>query len=134
MRFIVDPEKCTECGRCTLVCSLTKEGRIQPLEARIRIERRWPDVPKIAVCRFEDCPDHPCVDTCPFNAIHIIDGKVLISEEECTGCTLCVAACPYDAIWMNKAVGKAVKCDLCGGNPACVPECVTDALIYIGEE
>ncbi len=133
MRFLVDPEKCTECGRCTIACSIVKEGRIQPLKARIMIERRWPDVPKIAVCRFEDCDGHPCVASCPFGAIDVVDGKIFISEEECTGCKICVSACPYDAIWMNEDRGKAVKCDLCGGNPACVPECVTGALKFIGE-
>lgn len=133
MRFLVDPEKCTECGRCTIVCSIVKEGRIEPLKARIMIERRWPDVPKIAVCRFEDCDGHPCVDSCPVGAISVDSGKIFISEEECTGCEICVSACPYDAIRMNDDIGKAVKCDLCGGNPACVPECVTDALRYIGE-
>ena len=133
MRFLVDTEKCTECGRCTIVCSIAKEGRIQPLKARIMIERRWPDVPKIAVCRFEECDGHPCVASCPFNAIEVVDGKIFISEELCTGCKICVSACPYDAIWMNEDRGKAVKCDLCGGNPVCVPECVTGALKYIGE-
>ena len=133
MRFLVDPEKCTECGRCTIVCSIVKEGRIEPLKARIMIERNWPDVPTIAVCRFEDCGGHPCVEACLFDAISVVDGKIYISEEECTGCEICVAACPYDAIRMNDDRGKAVKCDLCGGNPACVPECVTGALRWIGE-
>jgi anaerobic carbon-monoxide dehydrogenase iron sulfur subunit len=132
MRFIVEPEKCTECGRCTLVCSIEKSGRIHPQKARIQIERRWPDVPKIAVCRFEDCDGHPCVEACPVEAIHVEDGKIFIYEEECTGCTICVESCPYDAIWMNDDTDKAVKCDLCGGNPACVPECVTHALKYLG--
>ena len=26
--------------------------------------------------------------------------------------------------------GKAYKCDLCGGNPACVAECNFDALVF----
>jgi len=133
MRFLVDPEKCTECGRCTLVCSIEKAGRIHPQKARIQIERRWPDVPEIAVCRFEECDGQPCVASCPFGAITVTDGKVFISEEICTGCKICVAACPYDAIRMNDEKRKAVKCDLCGGTPMCVPECVTGALRYIGD-
>ena len=130
MGLKVDPEKCTECGRCTTVCSLTKTGRIQPLSARIHIERRWPEVPAISVCRFEDCEGHPCIESCPFDAISSKGGIVLIDDEKCRGCTKCVEACPYGAIHMEKELKLAVKCDLCGGDPACVPECVTGALSY----
>jgi anaerobic carbon-monoxide dehydrogenase iron sulfur subunit len=130
MRFTVDPNTCTECGRCIMACSLAKTGRIQPQESRISIVRCWPEVPEIKVCRFEDCPEHPCIEACQFDAINIVDGKVLISDELCRGCKLCVPACPYNAITMNNK--KAVKCDLCGGNPACVAECVTSALTYSG--
>ncbi len=130
MRFRVDPEKCTECGRCTLACSLTKTGRIQPRESRISIVRHWPDVPEIAVCRFEDCPGQPCLEACSFKAIVIVAGKVMILEDACRGCRLCIPACPYKAIQMTDNGKKAVKCDLCGGKPACLAECVTSALTY----
>jgi Fe-S-cluster-containing hydrogenase component 2 len=134
MRFIVDTEKCTECGRCAMACSLIKIGRIQPSEARIEVKRRWPGPPEINVCRFEECPDHPCVEECPFDAIKITDGKVMIIADECTGCTNCAAVCPFKAIKMNSQENIAFKCDLCGGNPACVPECVTGALRWEDEE
>jgi anaerobic carbon-monoxide dehydrogenase iron sulfur subunit len=131
MRFRVDPNKCTECGRCTLACSLVKTGRIQPQESRISIVRCWPDIPEIKVCRFEDCPEHPCIEACPFDAINIEDGKVMISNDLCRGCKLCIPVCPYNAINMINKI--AVKCDLCGGTPACVAECVTSALTFSGE-
>lgn len=130
MRFSVDPEKCTECGRCTLVCSLTKTGRIQPRESRITIIRNWPEIPEISVCRFEACPEHPCIEACPFEAVTIEDGKVLIVQEKCRGCRICLPACPFSAIRMNGKGNRAVLCDLCGGNPACAAECVTSALTY----
>lgn len=133
MRFIVDTEKCTECGRCTTVCSLTKVGRIQPLSARIRITRRWPETPLVAVCRFEDCPGNPCIESCPFDAIKIIDNKVQIIEDECRGCGECLVVCSFNAIKMNDDFAKAFKCDLCGGAPACVSECVTGALVWAEE-
>lgn len=130
MRFEVDPGKCTECGRCTTVCSLEKAGRIQPLAARIGIGRRWPEVPLIRVCRFESCPDHPCIDSCPFEAFSIREGKVLINEADCRGCRECLDACPYQAITFMENRNVAVKCDLCDGSPACVSECVTEALVW----
>jgi len=129
-RFLVDLEKCTECGRCVQACSLEKAGRIQPLEARIAIKRLWPEPPEIEVCRFEECPGQPCIASCPFDAITSVDGKVFINRETCKGCTKCIAACPFHAIRM--VAGLAVKCDLCGGEPACVVECVTGALTFKG--
>lgn len=51
----------------------------------------------------------------------------IISEDECTGCTLCISACPFDAIYMenNKAI---VDFDGCRGCMKCVPACPTGAI------
>ena len=43
-----------------------------------------------------------CIDYCRFDAIHKIDGEVLISETECEGCELCVRVCPEEAIYMEE--------------------------------
>jgi Fe-S-cluster-containing dehydrogenase component len=44
-----------------------------------------------------------------------------------------VDACPFAAIWMEENTSNvAYKCDFCGGSPACVPECVTGALLQKG--
>ncbi len=48
--------------------------------------------------------------------------SITIFLDKCTGCTLCVKACPFGAIHManKKAVIDMGKCTLCG---ACVPVC-----------
>jgi carbon-monoxide dehydrogenase iron sulfur subunit len=125
--FGIDPKKCTECERCMAACALAKTGAVRLAEARIRIERRWPEVPGIHVCRLEDCEGQPCIAACPVEAIANRDGYVLIDREACTGCGACVEACPYQAIRLDEEE-RAFKCDFCGGQPACVPECVTGAL------
>jgi len=57
--------------------------------------------------------------------IRIIEGK-------CTGCTLCVRACPFAAITMaEKLAVIGPECTLCG---ACVPVCTFDAIELIVEQ
>lgn len=39
-----------------------------------------------------------CVRTCPADAIHLENGKAVISIEKCKKCRACVKACPVGAI------------------------------------
>jgi Fe-S-cluster-containing hydrogenase component 2 len=124
--FSFDFEKCTECKRCMLACSVEKIGLVRMADSRIAILRNWPELPEIQVCRFDDCDGRPCIAACPVDAISEKDGLVLIDAETCTGCEACVDACPFHAIIMNGEV--AVKCDFCAGDPECVKACVTVAI------
>lgn len=48
------------------------------------------------------CIAHRCMNTCPKNAIHIIDHKAHIDKSKCVECGKCLNACPYSAIVKNE--------------------------------
>lgn len=56
------------------------------------------------------------------------ENKIQIALEKCTGCTLCVRVCPFNAIKIEnkKAIIDLSKCNLCG---ACVDSCKFSAII-----
>jgi carbon-monoxide dehydrogenase iron sulfur subunit len=63
-------------------------------------------------------------------------GTTYIDEVECTGCGICVDACPFDPprIKINAEKNVAFKCDLCKGResgPICVEYCPFQALKFV---
>lgn len=46
----------------------------------------------------QGCVARPCISSCKFGAISIINGRSVIDEAKCKKCQLCVKACPYNAI------------------------------------
>jgi len=54
-----------------------------------------------------------------------------VDYEKCTGCGNCVNVCPYGAVTVDPVTKKAIKCDLCGGNPECVKICPESVLQYL---
>ena len=52
-----------------------------------------------------------------------------IDEAACIGCTLCIAACPVDAIIGGAKRMHAVLPSLCTGCELCVPPCPVDCIV-----
>lgn len=46
----------------------------------------------------QGCVARPCVNSCKFGAISIVDGKSVIDGDKCKGCMQCIKVCPYNAI------------------------------------
>jgi Fe-S-cluster-containing hydrogenase component 2 len=53
---------------------------------------------------------------------------VLVKEDLCIGCAMCVNVCPVGAITLDPIDGIASKCDLCNGDPQCVAYCPAKVL------
>lgn len=135
----VNPQYCTMCRTCELVCSGRYLGNgVNPKVSRIRVEsdkRENKNTPKVCF----QCEDAFCMQACPTKpekAIRIDPdlGIPVVNKELCIGCTLCVQSCPYGLMFFDETQKKALKCDLCGGKPQCVENCWMRALSYIEKE
>lgn len=134
-RFIVsDPEECTGCRICELVCSAVKEKGFNPLLSRIRTVRIAPLMNMAIACRL--CEDPKCVKGCPRKAlkINVETGIIMVDEERCDGCAWCMEACEFGAIILHKDKKIATVCDLCGLDPQCVTFCPKEALTLMTPE
>lgn len=128
--LIAIPDLCTGCNRCVYICSASKEGQFIPSHARLHINNFTFNGYSVQSVCFQ-CPIPDCMESCPEKAITKDEqtGVVQVDEIWCTGCGLCVTACPYGMIDLNYDQ-VAIKCDHCGGDPSCVKECPYGALLY----
>ncbi len=124
---VFDPAKCTGCGRCESVCASGGAVPGKPRAPRVHIMRAAVPGTSFAIL-CQHCLDPQCLKACPNGAISKDDdGVVRMNKSLCVNCGLCIAACP-EAAPLREACGEVVKCDLCGGSPACVSVCPTGAL------
>ncbi|MGJ3523831.1 4Fe-4S dicluster domain-containing protein [Nitratidesulfovibrio sp. D1] len=160
MRYVVfaEADKCKACKKCELACiashnnmtikeAVKKRNLFQP---RVHVIKT--DSVKMPVqCR--QCADAPCARVCPTDALVQEDGVVVMRQQYCAACQLCVMACPYGAIELS-FIGLpeegaadaaqpvqprrevAVRCDVCADwraregkeQGACVEACPVKAL------
>jgi len=163
--MVIDEAKCDGCKKCTAACQAMHFTES---------DREWikvftmKDAEATAPYFFPKpcfhCDNPPCTKVCPVNAtFKRQDGIVLIDNERCIGCRMCMAACPYSTRFFNwsaptaeqkaevgnkpyspeqsipRRIGTVEKCDFCpdmirqGKMPACVSGCPMNA-IYFGDQ
>ena len=139
--MVIDKRRCVACMACVVACK--KENDVPPDQYRTRVveqvEGQFPllrmDL-RPELCNH--CDNPPCVYNCPTGASYKRkeDGLVLLKKHRCVGCKACMAACPYDARYINHGKGFADKCTFCdhrlkvGKEPACVATCVGKSRIF----
>ncbi|MHB8828447.1 MAG: 4Fe-4S dicluster domain-containing protein [Syntrophales bacterium] len=124
----LNPQKCMGCQSCELACSFKNERMFNPLFSRIFVKVEGAFHSPLTCLQ---CEDPYCAQVCPRKAIerNPNTGVVEVSESLCIGCRMCTLACPFGLIVIG--IGKkAVKCDLCGGDPECAKACTYGAITY----
>ncbi|MBR6950118.1 MAG: 4Fe-4S dicluster domain-containing protein [Oscillospiraceae bacterium] len=123
---------CTGCVSCTIVCGLSHEGVTGRSNSRIQVDLDARSmVHTVLAC--QQCADRPCYEACPKkDSAMCVDpetGVVYVDEENCIGCGKCMRACRFTPSRISmkrdrdRKKWKAVKCDLCRGNPD-GPQCI----------
>lgn len=160
--LVMDLRTCDGCKSCTRACQ--KGHYLAP-------DQEWIKVYSMKATTGEtyfmprtcmQCEDSPCLRVCPVGAsFRADDGVILVDQNRCIGCRMCMAACPYEARYFNwsdppkvprlpmasgptpenpvpQQKGTVGKCTFCsdrihqGQLPHCVEECPMGVL-YIGD-
>jgi len=136
---VLDQTKCIGCHACTTACKSENEVPVGVTRTYVKSVDVgvFPQARRaFQVTRCNQCADAPCVAACPTGAMYRReDGIVDFDKTVCVGCKACMAACPYDAIFINPEDRSAEKCNMCahrldiGLEPACVTVCPTEAIL-----
>ncbi|MCU4718279.1 4Fe-4S dicluster domain-containing protein [Halapricum hydrolyticum] len=150
--FYFDPNSCIGCHACSVACDVRNDRENADDNWRtVKHEGtgEFPDYEETTVSiSCMHCGNAPCEKVCPTGAItkRDADGIVTVDQDKCISCHYCGWACPYGAPTFDGE--KMSKCHLClgegagdgagkpprerpkagGTTPACVDNCVTDAL------
>ncbi len=136
---VIDHQSCIGCHACSTACKSENEVPLTVHRTYVKSVDvgTFPQVRRaFQVTRCNQCDDAPCTTACPTTAMYRRpDGIVDFDKEACIGCKACIAACPYDAIFINPEDHSAEKCNFCahridvGLEPACVTVCPTQAIL-----
>jgi Fe-S-cluster-containing dehydrogenase component/formate-dependent nitrite reductase membrane component NrfD len=136
---VVDHTRCVGCHACTVACKSENEVPLGVTRTYVKSVDVgvFPHARRaFQVTRCNQCDAAPCVTACPTGAMWARrDGIVDFDKSICIGCKACIAACPYDAIFINPDDHAAEKCNFCahrldvGLEPACVVVCPTEAIL-----
>jgi len=127
--FVIDVNECSGCFQCQIACKdehcgndWTPYAKPQPETGHFWGKLNYYErgkCPHVKVSHVfvpcQHCQDAPCIKACPVEdgIYERDDGLVIIDPKKCTGCQLCIDACPYGCIFYNAQLQLAQKCTGC---------------------
>ncbi len=116
----------TQCGQCTYPGCRPYATAIANGEADIN---QCPPGGETTIIALADLLGRDAKPLNPENGIEEdIKTVVVIDEEICIGCTLCIQACPVDAILGAAKQMHTVIAEECTGCDLCIPPCPVDCI------
>jgi len=118
----------TQCGQCTYAGCRPYAEAIASGEADIN------QCPPGGEATIQSLAELLGVDPKPLNAEHGVHHEkrvAVIDEQLCIGCTLCIQACPVDAILGAAKQMHTVIESECTGCELCVPPCPVDCISMV---
>ncbi len=127
----VEQERCLACHNCEQACAFQATENFKHESANIWVQVDL-DNRTIFTLTCQQCREAVCLAVCPTAAIRRDPNTqaVVVAESLCTGCKVCILACPFGCIHFDPVKQIATKCDLCQGTPRCVQNCMSGALHY----
>lgn len=128
---LIDPEKCTACGKCVAACPkqvIEIAPALKSVVVSCHSRDKGADTKK--KCQVGCIGCGICVRTCPVDAIKVENNHARIDHAKCIACGLCVKKCPTNAIKDYIAVRpKAyIRPDTCAGIDICEKVCPVSAI------
>jgi formate dehydrogenase iron-sulfur subunit len=156
--MLVDVSKCTACRACQVACK--QWNKLPALKTQQGgTHQNPPDLNWATwnLIRFTElplrdggmkwlfrrdaclhCTDPGCQRACPVPGCitKTPEGAVVIDQNLCIGCKMCVNSCPFEVPRINPETNKAYKCTLCwnrisnGLIPACAKACAPGTITF----
>jgi Fe-S-cluster-containing dehydrogenase component len=117
LAMVVDTRTCVGCTACVIACRTendVSEGFARDWIATVTTGTFPSLAMEIRSERCNHCDGAPCVSACPTGASHIGPGRtVQVDRGRCSGCKACMAACPYNARFIDPRTKVVDKCMFC---------------------
>lgn len=128
---VIDPEKCTACGKCVEECPKNVIKMVpyaQDVFVDCNNKEKGKDVKQKCEVGCIGC--QICVKACPFDAFIFENNLATIDYSKCRNCMVCVQKCPTKAIYGNFEKRKKAEVieDKCIGCTICKKNCPVDAI------
>lgn len=114
--------QCTKCGypSCRAYAEAIASGQAQI--------NQCPPGGAEGIARLAQLLGQPVITLNSDNGVERPRPVAVIDEARCIGCTLCIKACPVDAIIGSAKLMHTVVSELCTGCDLCVPVCPVDCI------